>query len=330
MPDSSDLPEASTIVDLAPLVAAARDGGAEAFMARAWAWLGRHLRFDGGSVITSFARRQSYVDIHTHGIADLRALMASYEPVRHLDGMGARLLAQAGRAMVFAAEDPDNLDEAHRPLREHLVRFGLEFGLGVAVPRAGEEAVTVLLLYRARPAPPFAEAERARLDALGPVLAELMAVNRALALVRDPRTGLGELAVALVDADGRFVQSTPAFVRGFWGEVPPRDPHLPGEVLEALRGGQVHPLPGGKLVLQPHADAGHGLLLRLRAANRADVLSPREREVAALYAAGESHRQIARRLGLAPSTVRNHVSHCYEKLAVRSRVALLKALGGDS
>lgn len=322
------MPDLPDLADLAPLVASARVDSAEAFMARAWPWLARHLRFSGGSVITSFARNQSYVDIHTHGIADLRALMASYQPVRHLDGMGARLLAQAPRAMRFAAADAENLDEAHRPLREHLLRFGMEFGVGVAVPRPDEESVTVILAYRAAPDRPFTEAERLRMDTLGPLLAGLLAVNRALALQRDPRTGMRELAVALVDGDGRFVQTTQAFVRGYWPEAPPPDPFVPPEALAALRSGQLHPLPGGRLVLQPLPDGGPLLLVRLRQASRADLLSPREREVARHYAAGDSHTQIARRLGVAPATVRNHVSHCYEKLRVRNRVALLRALEG--
>ncbi len=311
---------------LARLLASARDDDVKTFMSQAWAWLASQLRFDGGTVITSFARRQSYVDIQTHGIDDLPALMASYEPVRHLDGMGAKLLAQAGQAMIFAARDTENLDEAHRPLREHLLRFGLEFGVGLAVAGAEGEWVTVILLYRASPETAFSEAERSCLDAIGPLLAELVAQSRVLNLLRDPRTGMGELAVAVVDGDGKFVQTTPAFVRSYWGNVPPRSPYIPAEALAALRRGEIWPTSDNKQVLQAHTDASRNLLLRLRAISTADLLSTREREIARLFAAGQSHTQIARRLHLAPSTVRNHVAHCYEKLGVNNRVGLLEAL----
>jgi DNA-binding CsgD family transcriptional regulator/pimeloyl-ACP methyl ester carboxylesterase len=51
----------------------------------------------------------------------------------------------------------------------------------------------------------------------------------------------------------------------------------------------------------------------------AGPLSPREREVLRLLAAGESNRQIARRLGLSPHTVERHVANLYRKIGARGR-----------
>lgn len=48
-------------------------------------------------------------------------------------------------------------------------------------------------------------------------------------------------------------------------------------------------------------------------------LSQREREALALLCEGRSNAQIAWELGIAEKTVRNHVSHLYEKLGVHSR-----------
>ena len=48
-------------------------------------------------------------------------------------------------------------------------------------------------------------------------------------------------------------------------------------------------------------------------------LSPRELEVLRLLAAGESNRQIARRLGLSPHTVERHVANLYRKIGARGR-----------
>src|SRR5437773_3845426 len=48
-------------------------------------------------------------------------------------------------------------------------------------------------------------------------------------------------------------------------------------------------------------------------------LSRREREVLRLLAAGESNRQIARRLGLSPHTVERHVANRYRKVGARGR-----------
>jgi DNA-binding CsgD family transcriptional regulator len=64
--------------------------------------------------------------------------------------------------------------------------------------------------------------------------------------------------------------------------------------------------------------AGQGELL--------DALSPREREVAGLAAAGMSNRDIAERLFLSPKTVESHLSRSYEKLGISSRAALAVAV----
>jgi DNA-binding CsgD family transcriptional regulator len=57
------------------------------------------------------------------------------------------------------------------------------------------------------------------------------------------------------------------------------------------------------------------------------LLTPRQREVAALIALGLSNDQIAERLVLSPGTVANHVEHILRRLSVRSRteVAALAA-----
>lgn len=49
------------------------------------------------------------------------------------------------------------------------------------------------------------------------------------------------------------------------------------------------------------------------------VLSPREREVLVHVAAGESNSQIGETLSISEKTVRNHITHVFEKLNVRSR-----------
>jgi RNA polymerase sigma factor (sigma-70 family) len=50
-----------------------------------------------------------------------------------------------------------------------------------------------------------------------------------------------------------------------------------------------------------------------------EMLSPRERETLALLAGGLSNAQIAERLGISEKTVRNRLSHLFDKLGVWSR-----------
>jgi DNA-binding NarL/FixJ family response regulator len=63
-----------------------------------------------------------------------------------------------------------------------------------------------------------------------------------------------------------------------------------------------------------------------RDATAAQPMTPREREVLRLLAAGYSNREIARALFIAEGTVKNHVSNILTKMAVRDRTrAVLKA-----
>ena len=50
-----------------------------------------------------------------------------------------------------------------------------------------------------------------------------------------------------------------------------------------------------------------------------DELTAREHEVLALVVAGASNTQIARSLGIAGGTVKNHISSIFEKLGVTQR-----------
>ncbi len=78
-------------------------------------------------------------------------------------------------------------------------------------------------------------------------------------------------------------------------------------------------LAGGDTVLHPDVAS---VLARRLAANgkeRANVLTPRQREILRLLAAGLENKQIARRLGIGVHTVKTHVSRVLQKLGAASR-----------
>jgi len=62
--------------------------------------------------------------------------------------------------------------------------------------------------------------------------------------------------------------------------------------------------------------------LTLRQLTKFDLLTRREREVAGLLADGNSHKEAARVLGVAPATVRNQTQSIYAKMGVTSRAEL--------
>jgi DNA-binding NarL/FixJ family response regulator len=81
-----------------------------------------------------------------------------------------------------------------------------------------------------------------------------------------------------------------------------------------------------ELLTRQAAEAGYGLA----AGQRLNVLTPRQREIAALIARGYSNAEIARELVLVPGTVANHVEQILGRLRFRNRteVAALVAETG--
>jgi DNA-binding CsgD family transcriptional regulator len=77
----------------------------------------------------------------------------------------------------------------------------------------------------------------------------------------------------------------------------------------------------GHRLTAPTRDPGFA---RNEAAIRSLGLSPRECEILELLASGESNKELARRLGISPNTVKTHVAKLYEKLEVQKRVQAIE------
>ena len=63
------------------------------------------------------------------------------------------------------------------------------------------------------------------------------------------------------------------------------------------------------------------------AITRLSSLSAREREIAMLYAKGQTSKEIADELCISPTTVRNHVATIYRKLEIRNKTELVNLMG---
>lgn len=75
--------------------------------------------------------------------------------------------------------------------------------------------------------------------------------------------------------------------------------------------------------------SGPGLLLEIRRRADADRLSARQRDIAQLYARGQTGPEIASRLALSSSTVNNHLGAIFKKLAVKNKLQLLDVMRPD-
>ena len=64
--------------------------------------------------------------------------------------------------------------------------------------------------------------------------------------------------------------------------------------------------------------------VRNAAAIRSLGLSPREVEILDALASGQSNKELARRFGISPNTVKTHVARIYDKLGVQRRVQAIE------
>jgi DNA-binding CsgD family transcriptional regulator len=80
----------------------------------------------------------------------------------------------------------------------------------------------------------------------------------------------------------------------------------------------------GRRLTGPTRPASAGPFQRNEAAVRALGLTSRECEILDLLASGESNKELGRRLGISPNTVKTHVARVYEKLEVQRRVQAIE------
>jgi DNA-binding CsgD family transcriptional regulator len=78
---------------------------------------------------------------------------------------------------------------------------------------------------------------------------------------------------------------------------------------------------GRRLTPAPRSDDG---FVRNESAIRSLGLSPRECEILALLASGQSNKEMARTLAISPNTIKTHVARVYEKLEVARRVQAIE------
>jgi len=154
---------------------------------------------------------------------------------------------------------------------------------------------------------------------------------RAAALVSDrsPADGLREAADVLAGGDAplelarTLVDLGAALRRG----------RRPVDAREPLRRGAELALHCGAHAVVRRAREellASGARPRRLALSGAEALTPSERRVAELAAAGRSNREIAQELYVTEKTVEGHLSHSYDKLGIRSRAGLADALGASA
>lgn len=176
---------------------------------------------------------------------------------------------------------------------------------------------SLLTLYRKDGEQPFTELERARQKRAVYHLfnaASHMFFVHVASTHRDRPAGS---AAAVVDAGGVFHEAQLRFLDLLDERVPERDPQRLPFALPA--DGETEAFHDLMVRAQRFADL---FLVIVWPAGPLDKLTSREREVVECVAQGLSFKQAAKKIGVAPSTVANHLYRVYRKLGVCSRTEL--------
>jgi DNA-binding CsgD family transcriptional regulator len=256
-----------------------------------------------------------------------RDMLASYERVKHQDLAFDRALAQAGTTVNIALQEV-TWPPGSKELRAHVERFGMQHTLSTVTHSAVTQLLHAIALYRAAAANPFTEQERMFQQSLVPHLDALCSRSRMRHLEEALQPGLERRhrAAAIVGVNGMLYHADSRFTTLLLSEWPDwRGPALPVELVGKMATGAPMQLRFSRIVV--HANAAADLyLLHIREVTPCDKLSQREWDIAHAFGNGMTHKEIARQLGIAPGTVRNHLSTVYEKLKVSNKAELMHSL----
>ncbi|MGN6107814.1 MAG: helix-turn-helix transcriptional regulator [Kofleriaceae bacterium] len=240
--------------------------------------------------------------------------------VRHEDHLIIQAMAQPGRSLSHATHEGSLYGEA---AAEHARRSGIAHALCNVQVYADSQLCWVMALSRERADQPYTELERVISELVAPHI--VAAVRRArLAHLRVTSRlieGHGQ-ASALINRDGLILEAEPTFpglLRRAWRAW--SGPHVPPELRDAADDGRTWRPPDARIVLRFDA-VDDGFLVLVREALAADSLTEREREIAEAFSLGDTSRQVAEKLGVAPNTVRRHLANVYDKLGISSKAEL--------
>jgi DNA-binding CsgD family transcriptional regulator len=205
------------------------------------------------------------------------------------------------------------------------VPVGIEQILSIYVDNPATGWVDTISLYRSYPESPFSQEERRVLQCLVPHLIEARQINHLEHLFSEQPGAPQQHALGACDSQGVIHMAGKHFVELMHCEWPQwKGPCLPDTVLKSsTSAARCYVGQAISILFVPVFDS---FQLKIRPRSLVNALSQRELEIARRFASGLTHKELARELGLSPSTVRNHLSSIYPKLGVGNKAELATLL----
>lgn len=249
-------------------------------------------------------------------IGQPQALMVEWMQIGHLDPFCDVTLNQAGQAWRFA--DVPNYGNS-LAYNEHWRSFDVADMMATISNEPMDNYVSFLGLCRNADSVLYSEQDLQVKRAVTPHIVQALRINRQ-AYLQGIKTD--DQGLALVDRAG-LLKATRGTMTALMREAWRQTRYIPESAMKALLETGIW---CGKEFQLKARNLGPYLLITAEAPKPTDCLTPRELQAAQLFSKGLTHKQVAREMGNSPATVRNQLSHVYDKLEIGSKAELARCL----
>src|SRR5471032_2031298 len=285
--------------------------------------LADHLSFDAGwtGVATHTSDGPVMHNSFTYQLA--AEFFPSWTRVRDHDPLAQATSQSYGHAIALSIVEP-GIDAR---FRDWAVKCGLAQLMCVCTLDHRFGLTTFLSVYRRALDKPFTKEDARRIEDVIPHLAAALTINRSFQLTRERADGVSVPGRALCDRFGTVHQGDVGFfaiLRSEWPDC--EHGSLPHALVRHLRNDARRAYAGKSIVIRCVPVAG---LFQLDAQPRSplDRLSPRELIAIRLFGEGLSHKEVAQRMAIAPTTVRHYLRCAYKKLEMHNKSQIQRLLG---
>lgn len=293
------------------------------FQGQALDMLRQTLPFDSAAIIAASFSPDMVIALHSlhlyqqplEKLADRKALVSP-------DIILADACRSRGRCVTMASAD---IDRRYHDLHAYCGKYAIAHSMVLISPATHHANLDVIALWRAGPERTYSTADTELGNLLLPHLTQAQAINSRLFSAPESQPPPGSVRL-LASLHGclQFVEPlAAAMLQREWPEWDP--PMLPSALVEELRRPGLGRYTGRTLVAHVMEQGGY---LHIQLAQRpvGRPLTSVEGAVARLAASGLSYKDIAKRQGVSPATVRNQLHSVYAKLDVGNKTALVAAL----
>ncbi|KXU85046.1 hypothetical protein CI15_22455 [Paraburkholderia monticola] len=304
----------------------ARACSGDRFIDTAFDVLGKYVPFDSARWATASATPAGVVFHAPHLVNEVPDWDNRYGEIRSKDTAARFMLTHPGTTGNFhsltSLTGPDNaalLDYTRKVKHANaLITAHKDFTTGYTL---------TIGLFAAHVDRQYSEQERQFVEFLYPHLMEAWAVNQSLQIERY-RSRIWSVAMCL--PPGLITLCEPAFFDLLRAEWPGgHGGHVLPPVLIELLGSGADGHRGRHAVFRFERHPKFAFV-RARLATSVDLLTEREREVAECVASGLTHKEVARRMSIAPATVRNHLQAIHRRIGARNNAELVALLQRDN